>query len=142
MFKNGFCIDNLNWLMWHQTKPNQTKSNQTKPNKTKLLTHHTIEQDYHFTVLYIQYIYIIVMSLSNCQFFKSKLLSKTCWGIDSNDISNCLGAFYAESWGNYVHPTFIFTFCVQLLLRNFLYSIIWNQVFLSNSQILHTVVWF
>ena len=25
MFKNGFGINNLEWLMWHKTKQNQTK---------------------------------------------------------------------------------------------------------------------
>ena len=27
MFKNGFRINNLQWLMCHKTKPNQTKPN-------------------------------------------------------------------------------------------------------------------
>ena len=29
MYKNGFDINKLQWLMWHKTKPNQTKPNQT-----------------------------------------------------------------------------------------------------------------
>ena len=31
MYKNGFGINNLQWLLCHKTKSNQIKSNQIKP---------------------------------------------------------------------------------------------------------------
>ena len=37
MYKNGFGVNNLQWLVYHKTKPNQTKPNQTKPNQISIL---------------------------------------------------------------------------------------------------------
>ena len=34
MYKNGFGINNLQWLICYKTKPNQTKPNKTKPNQS------------------------------------------------------------------------------------------------------------
>ena len=39
--------------------------------------------------------------------------------IDFNDMSTCLGLFYAEKLENCVHCTFIITFFVQLFLKRF-----------------------
>ena len=60
--------------------------------------------------------------------------------IDFNGISICLGLFYVLTLGNSVYCMFIFTF-VSLFSKNFC-SVIRYQVFLSNSNILLTTVWF
>ena len=54
MYKNGFGINNLQWLMCHQTKPNQTKPNQ-------ILSLGQIEQNCVFMLNWIVWNRIVYM---------------------------------------------------------------------------------
>ena len=65
---------------------------------------------------------------------------KIYWLIALNGMSTHLGLFHAQRLGNYFHSNFISTFVVYFLkslLNVFIY-----QVFLSNTNNVHTVIWF
>ena len=78
--------------------------------------------------------------ISNVSLFR--YVSAVDWLVDFNGMSTHVGVFHAERLGNCIHSMSIFIFFVQLFLKRFWYTAIWYQVFLSNTNNLHTIIWF
>ena len=62
-----------------------------------------------------------------------------CWLILTN--VNPSGVIWCQRLGNHVHCTVIW-YQVFLSNTNNLHTILWYQVFLSNTNNLHTVIWY